>query len=510
MKQILKYSFFALSLASLWGCKKDVYPGGVLSPYISVFDVRPLYKGTDVILTRENLQDADSIAVLVVSDFSGGNMPAGLLAVQDARRLSKVRGISIDLGTAATKYTTGDSLVVKISGGTLTRPNGILKITGLTESNIRKVSSGNAIPSTLVPNNLILANPDNYESALITILKGGFDPLPAPGETLKGDKNLNDGNGSITLHTEATASFADTVAPVLANFTGIVFTSNDGKTSKATFRLRTAKDIQLLSSEVKVAPVVITGFLADPYNETTKNEANYEYIQLKATKDIDFSKTPFAVVTTNNAGASTPVGNPTTGWATGGLRTFKFNLFSGTVKKGEFFYVGGTGKKINGETSGDISAANWIRTFDYTKIPGDGFGAVTTNILANSGNASGIAVFADSAVNANSEPVDVMFIATGGTIYAAGPPEVGYRITNTDYYDLKHPQTLKSQGFYRAGSNTRALAYPAANIGYFELLGGVYDTNLGRWTTARSQTNVLIPSKGGTIDMIETNGTVVK
>ncbi|MDI3321497.1 DUF5689 domain-containing protein [Pinibacter soli] len=510
MKQILKYSFFALSLASLWGCKKDAYPGGVPSLYISVFDVRPLYKGIDVILTPENLGGADSIAVMVVSDHSGSNMPAGLVAVQDARRLSKVRGISIDLGSAATKYTTGDSLVVKISGGTLTKPNGILKITGLTESNIRKVSSGNAIAINRITTAQVLATPDNYESSLIVVVKGGFDPLPAPGETLSGDKQLNDGFGSITLHTEATASFASMQAPVLANFYGIVFNANDGKTTKPTLRLRTGSDVQVLSSVINIAPVVITGFLADPYNESSKSEANYEYIQLKATKDIDFSKTPFAVVTTNNAGASTPVGNPTTGWATGGLRTFKFNLFSGTVKKGDFFYVGGTGKKINGETSGDISAAKWIRTFDYTKIPGDGFGAVTTNILANSGNASGIAVFADSAVNANSEPVDVMFIGTGGTIYAAGPPEMGYRITNTDFYDIKNPLTLKSQAFNRAGSNTLALTYPTANIGYFELLGGVYDTKLGRWTTARSQTNVLIPAKGGTIDMIETSGTQVK
>ncbi len=36
------------------------------------------------------------------------------------------------------------------------------------------------------------------------------------------------------------------------------------------------------------------------------NDADYEYIQFMATQDIDFEKTPMAVVTTNNAGNSTP------------------------------------------------------------------------------------------------------------------------------------------------------------------------------------------------------------
>jgi hypothetical protein len=506
MKQLLKYSFFALAIALLWGCKKDVYPGGVPSLYISIFDVRPLYKGTDVTLKAELLGGSDSIACMVVSDPSGGNMPAGLVSVQDARRLSKVRGISIDLGTAATKYKSGDSLVVKISGGTLTRPDGILKITGLTESNIRKVSSGNTLAFTQVTNAAINANPDNYESVYVTVFKGVFDPVLAKGETLRGDKNMNDSYGNITLHTEATAAFADTVAPVFANYSGIVFCTTNGKTRTPALRLRNVNDIQLLSSEPVIAPVVITGFMADPY----KSDTNYEYIQLKATKDIDFSATPFAVVTTNNAGASTPTGNPVNGWATGGLRTYKLNLASGTVKKDQFFYVGGTMKKINGANSTDISSANWIKNYDYTRLSGQSFGGATTNLLANSGNASGIAVFADSAVTASSVPVDVIFIATGGTIYAAGPPEVGYRITYTDFYDIKNPKTLKSQPFYRAGTNTQAFIYPTpGDAGYFEMLGGTYNPTTGRWKTARTQVNVLL-SPTSPISQIETGGTKIE
>src|SRR5690606_24180968 len=113
--------------------------------------------------------------------------------------------------------------------------------------------------------------------------------------------------------------------------------------------------------EIKKTPIVIAGFL----NDAIGTDANYEYIQLLATEDIDFSETPFSVVTTNNAGASTPQGLPTKGWATGGLRTYKFDLTAGFAAKGTYFYVGGTPKKINGANSNSIAEANWIVSYGY-------------------------------------------------------------------------------------------------------------------------------------------------
>src|SRR5690606_33927054 len=125
--------------------------------------------------------------------------------------------------------------------------------------------------------------------------------------------------------------------------------------------------------------------------DPTSTDANYEYIQLMATKDLDFSVTPFAIVTTNNAGANTPTGYPVDGWATGGLRTYKIDLTSGTVTKGEYFYVGAN-KNIWGSGSTDMSSSKWFQKM-YATDDGDGFGTKTTNLLANSGNAAGIAVF---------------------------------------------------------------------------------------------------------------------
>lgn len=501
MKKITIYLCILLTVAFLGGCKKDNYPGAVVSPYISIYDVRDLYKGNDITLTTDNMFGCSKLAAMVVSDHSGKNLPSGLLVVQDSRRLSQLRGISIPLGDEAASYAPGDSVIINITGGVLKRVNGILQITNLPKGVVTKVSSGNTVPVNRVPINQILANPDNYESTLSVIVKGGFDPLPSPTDVLAGDKTLNDGFGNLTLHTETGAAFANNKVPALANFYGIVFNKPAGDSVVPQLYLRTGNDVVVLSSTIEVAPILITGIMTD----VKGSDGNYEYAQLMATRDIDFSVTPYSMVVTNNANASTPTGYPSKGWATGGMRTYKFNLTSGKAAKGTFFYVGGAGKMINGSGSTSMSGSNWVRAFDYTVNDGDGFGTKTTGLFANSGNASGLAVFAGTNLTADSRPVDVIFIATGGSLYTAGPPAAGYRITNTDWYDVKNPITLEDQPFYRSGSNTLSLTYNTADLGYFNMLGGEYSPSLGRWTTARAQHNVLL-TKTSALSEIEGEG----
>jgi len=489
---------YSLLLVLFFGCKHDNYPGATISPYIAIYDLRMLYKGSDLKLTRDRMLGSTRLAAMVVSDHSGGNLPAGLLIVQDARRLSQLRGISIDLGDEANNYVPGDSVIIDVENGVLKRVGGILEITGLSKSSVAKVSSGNLIPTNRVPSNAILANPDNYESVLSVIVKGSFDPLPAPGDVLSGDKTLNDGFGNLTLHTESTASFADSGAPVSANYYGIVLNTDGGKGSVLPqLRLRTGSDFVVLSSQIQIASTIITGFMSDVKGA----DQPYEYVQLMATRDIDFSVTPYAVVVTNNANASTPAGYPSKGWATGGMRSYKLNLSSGFAAKGSFFYVGGSGKMINGSGSTSMAGSNWIRAFDYSANNGDGFGTKTTGLMANSGNAFGIAIFADSAVTVNSVPEDCIWISTGGSLFTAGPPAQGYRVTNTDFYDIINPITLQSQPFYRQGSNTLAFAYNTADLGYFNMLGGTYSPTLGKWVKARAQNNVLLTKTSAVTDI---------
>lgn len=502
MKKIIIYSCISVILLGFLGCEKGSFPGAEVSPYISMFDLRPLYKGQDVTLTTNKMFGSNEITGVVVSEHSGKNLPAGLLVLQDHRRLSKIRGISIALGADAANYHPGDSLIINVEGGVLTRIDGILEITNISNSSITKVSSGNPIPLNKVTIAQILENPDDYESTLSVIVKGGFDPLPSPTDVLSGKKVLNDGFGNITLNTNPASLFANNPAPILANFYGIVFNTMGANSELIPeFYLRTSEDVAVLSSVVSIPPAIITGFMSDAKG----GDGNYEYVQLMATKNIDFSVTPFAIVVSNNANASTPTGYPAKGWASGDKRTYKINLTSGSAAKGTFFYVGGKYQLINGSSSTSISASNWIKNYDYVAKNGEGFGTKTSGLMANSGNAFGIALFADSSVTVNSTPVDVIYISTGGSLYTAGPPAMGYRIANTDFYDIKNPITLEDQPFYRQGTNTLSFKYNASDQGYFNMLGGVYDTKLGRWIQARDQNNVLL-TKDSNIGEIEGDG----
>ncbi len=252
--------------------------------------------------------------------------------------------------------------------------------------------------------------------------------------------------------------------------------------------------------------IIITGVMVDPSGA----DAGYEYVQLMATKDIDFSQTPFAMVRCMNTTSFGPIGAE--GWATGGERTFKFNLTKGKVSKGAFFYVGGEKKRIAGYWQGiqssDISEkaelvenrANWIRTLKYKGEPdgivvGDGFGEKTNGLIPNGkSHPVGIAVFAGTDVNANTVPVDVIFIATANPISntariaSYNPAQgVGYLVPDNDMYSTK-----KSK-FFADATNTSAFLYPnatgvglALDLGAFLMLGGVYNVAKQKWDKPRS------------------------
>jgi len=497
------YILYLLSITLFWGCKKDNYPGGQVSSFIALYDIRNMYKGAEVTLTKENMYGATSITGWVISDHSGRNMPAGLLVVEDNRRLSQLRGIAIPLGEAAANYTSGDSVNIDVEGAVVKEENGLLLLTGISPEQVTKIASGRTLPINRVRGNQLMADPKKYECVLSVIVKGGYDPNPAPGEVLSGDRTVDDAFGQVPLRTEPGATFANDPAPGLANYYGILFNSKDASGNlKSQFRLRTGNDVIVLGAATEPAPIIITGFNNNPLG----GDGNYEYIQCMATKDINFATTPFSLVTTNNAGASTPTGLPVQGWATGGIRTYKFDLTSGTVTKGTFFYVGGTSKMINGAGSTLIPGAKCISPFNYSTTAGKGFGDKTSNLLANSGNAFGLAVFKGTTVTATSVPVDVIFISTGGTLYDPGPPAVGYRIGNTDFYDIKNPITQEDQAFFTSGVNTLAFAYPTGPEGQFVMLGGEYNPTLGRWTGVRSQTNVLLTAEAALTEIEEVEG----
>lgn len=476
MKKIILYIGALIFICGTWmGCKREAdYIGLSVSPYISNFDLRKLFKNADLSLTNENLGGADFIKGVVISNFAGNNTPAGLLVIQNSRiagsGIDSLRGIAINIGSEASKYIPGDSVHIRVTGSTMKRVNGILQITGVTPSNIEKKAVGRNIITRAVNTASLASRPEFYESTLITISKGNVEPLPASGEKIVGNKTINDGYGSAIVHTEITATFANEDLTQFADFTGIVFTTNTGPQLWP----RTFDDVFPLAI-IKPSALVITGYLIDP----TGPDNNYEYIQFKATRDIDFGTTPYSIVTCNNAGI---LAAPATGWALGGVRTYKFNITSGTVKKGQFCYVGGN-KNIWGAGSTAISSAVWISSTQYSNVNSVDFGTATANLLANSGNVAGVAVFEGIKVDGNSIPLDVIMYGGNGAVYSAGPPEAGYRITNTDKYSTI--QNRKAVAFYGAGTNTSKFGFPGTTT-MFTMLGGIYDAKTGLWSTGRT------------------------
>lgn len=482
MKNIYLYMLLA-AVASLVACKKPDYIKGTLSPIIAVSDLRALYRGADLPLTVENMSGAHQIVGVVISDAASGNAPAGIVVLQNFRR-NFLKGVNLVLGANAASYLPGDSLVVDLTGGTLTRANGSLQIVGLSAQSITKVASNKAQKVQAISSTALLASPNTYESTLVTIGGGSFSPKPAVGETYVGNKVLINGTNTYTLHTEATAAYAGELLPLSADITGIPFRVGAAGAEVVQLWPRTFADIKDVSDPGEQDPetargrVVITGFA----NDVKGSDANAEYIQLMATTDVDFSKTPFSVVTCTNAGTVIH----TAGWATGGARTYKFNLRSGIVRKGEFFYVGGINKRINGPGSTDISASKWIRAINYGNDPGDGLGDKSGGLLPNSGNAGGIALFAGTTVVEATAPIDVVFF--GGTakpsvLDETRNPKIGYRIATNDHY-LNTP----IQPFFFQGTNTYIIPHVTpADQGIFVKLGGVFNAKDRVWETANAR-----------------------
>ena len=489
-------------LAMCWSaCKTEPeFINGTPSPYIANLDLRKLYRGTEAQLTKETMAGAVYLRGQVISDHSGGNLPAGLLFVQNARKISStadsLRGIAIAIGEAAAGYAPGDSVHVKIEGGVLKRVNGILQITGLDASAVERKATGVPLRTTSVSAVTLALAPENFESCLAMVYNCNFEPNIGV-EKLVGMKTFNEGSGEMQMNVGAAAAFGNILLPWSAVIQGIMIPTVESNIPKIWPRVQsdfTATSI-VVDPNVPLGPnpAIITGYFANP----SGSDANHEYIQFMATQDLDFRQTPFAVTTTNNAGASTPTGPPVNGWVTGGLRSYKFNITRGTVAKGTYFYVGGY-KLIAGVTSTDISQANWVvsKLYSNDEAGDDGVGIKTANLLANSGNAAGVAIFPTTNVDRNTVPSDVIFYAGTGNAFASGQ---GYAICDNDYYSRYNGSAF--QPFYRQGTNTGKVAANPTDA-RFTYLGGVYDAATKKWTVKRSNKTVAV-AKASLLPVIE-------
>lgn len=511
-KQFLYLLIMPLIALFAQSCEKRNFADGELSPYILVEDVRMAYRNADIVLTSDVLAGAEKTVGVVISDHSTGNVPEGMVILQQNRG-TLVHGIALRVGAQAVDYAPGDSIMVRIEGKTL-KKDGFLYVDNVGPSDIEKLKSGARLNIRNTTGSAVYQRPHDFESTLVRIYGAEMTPTPLPGDTFEGTKQFYSGAELLHIRTRSTASFASTQIPEHVNVTGVLL-GEPGDESRLAIWPRYNSDILDVSDpgnadELGSYPIIITGMCVDP----TGGDSNHEYIQLKANVDIDFSQIPFSVVTCNNAGANAVNGSyPQAGWANGGNQTFKFNLTEGTVKKGEYFYVGSGHKRINGINSASIAEANWIRSFMYTAEGGDGLGdpaGGSANLLGNSGNPTGIAVFAGTNVGESSVPLDVVFYGGFGTATVIAPDgSMGYRITNTDYYSTIDLITGDPTPFFSMGNGRNDARFThhgsstAAPNGYFFQLGGTFDMTEREWITPRQQTIVILDIENSKLSDIE-------
>ncbi|WP_341903789.1 choice-of-anchor I family protein [Fluviicola taffensis] len=214
-----------------------------------------------------------------------------------------------------------------------------------------------------------------------------------------------------------------------------------------------------ISSFAQNPGLVISEFYINP----PSSDNNLEWVELKATKNIDFSLTPYTVVVNNNGTATA------NGWIAGGTISYGFQISTGTVTAGDVVFVGGNGMVVTGTK---------IRIIDVTTTPGDGFGNAggTAGVFGNGGgNADGIAVFnvPAASITNSTVPVDAVFYGTAiGSAFVT--TTTGYELPVNDLYSGGKLQTTS----FVTGD-------PGASTGKAT---GTYNTLTNSWSTGRTWT----------------------
>lgn len=196
------------------------------------------------------------------------------------------------------------------------------------------------------------------------------------------------------------------------------------------------------------------------------NESPKEFVELVATRAIDFSSEPFTVIFLDAKDAS--------GWNAGGIYSYCFAITTGTAVAGDRLYVGGSSLSSYVTTG---PTCKIMRTINTGTTAGDGFGDADTDnggVLGNGGShADGIGVFNSlpSAVTASSVPVDAVFFGA-----AIGTAANKFPVPVSDLY---------SGGNFGAGSSTYLAPDPANDEYLYVSNAAVFYTNSFSWGMGR-------------------------
>lgn len=280
------------------------------------------------------------------------------------------------------------------------------------------------------------------------------------------------------------------------------------------------------------ADFIISGYLSDPDGTDSPepgvvsgggftHTGGYEYIQLLALKDIDFTQTSYCLVTCINATATSPGAKGWVAGKEGNKLTYQINIDQGSVKKGEFFYVGGSSRLLDSypssgaEASPTVSSYKWPIAINYfATAGGDGNGIAVggSGILGNTANvtpptnvgADGIAVFRGTSIDENTIPMDAIFFGDKLDKYV-------FQIPNNDHY-RRIALSGTNQPYFGQGTNIwTAPTVPVHDEGYFTALGGELTTT--EWIIPRSGSFIQMKKSAGiihTTDEIETPSSCTK
>jgi len=204
--------------------------------------------------------------------------------------------------------------------------------------------------------------------------------------------------------------------------------------------------------------LIISELLPNPAG----TDSPFEYVELVATRNIDFSVTPYSVVVCNNGTGSV------NGWIAGGTTTYGFSITTGTVTQGQIVYVGGSSMAPTGTK---------IRVIDTGTQPGDGFGsAVASGVFGNGGgNCDGVAIFdaAIGTITASTVPIDALFFGTGTGTAVVNAGADGYQLPVNDLY---------------TGGKLQTTSFLAPDAASTQLITGtgIFNQNTGLFTTNRT------------------------
>jgi hypothetical protein len=241
--------------------------------------------------------------------------------------------------------------------------------------------------------------------------------------------------------------------------------------------------VSLLPDVVAASPIVISGWLTN----VNGDDSPYEYAQLVATRDLDFAVTPFTIVWSDvGLAGSTGTASFSDGWAGGSLLTYAFELTSGSVSRGEVFYMGGSAQALAGQGSPSLASKRWMRTINTAVASGDGLGSPDGNgVFGNGGpNADGIAVFAGraTAITSATVPLDTVFF--GSAVGTAHPTSGGFKAADNDHYS--------STGVF--GDEGNSFLFPDLAQNEFQRLSGTFNWYTLQWEHARTAAIIRLSS----------------